>query len=64
MLVEPYLFTGDTPELDFSINPFETDPPSCPVTYSCEVMVGPSFDMCQIIDGDTVGSFDSMTGNY
>ena len=64
MFVEPYLFTGDSPSLDFLMNPFETDPPSCPVTYSCEMMLGASFDLCQVIDEDTVGSFDTATGNY
>ena len=63
-LVDPYLFTGDSPSIVFNLNPFEIDPRFCPVTFTCSVKFGPRSDLCSIIDGETNGSFDQVTGNY
>ena len=44
------------------------DPPICTdVTYTCSVLSQPNggtFDLCDYNDGATIGSFDSLTGNY
>ena len=63
-LVDPYLFTGDSPKIQFKLDPFKSDPPACLVTYSCTVISGPRSDLCSITDGKTDGTFDPQTGNY
>ena len=45
-LVDPYLFTGGSPSINFTLNPFELDPSFCPVTYTCSVKFGPRSDLC------------------
>ena len=48
-----------------TLDQFIVDPDAtvCPIAYSCEV-AGPRTDMCSITDGDTVATFDPITGDY
>ena len=47
------------------MTPFETVPAVCQdlITYECS-NYGPRTDMCDVIEGDSAGVFDSTTGNY
>ena len=43
--VDPYLYTGSAPALDFKLNGFEIDPSYCPVLYTCSVVAGVRMDL-------------------
>ena len=65
MTVADYTYTGDSPKAIFTMNPFVPDPPVCALTYSCSMLASsPRTDLCSIIDGLTIGAFDTFTGNY
>ena len=53
------------PTVSVVLDQYIVDPDAsvCPITYSCEV-TGPRTDICSITDGDTVATFDSITGDY
>ena len=41
----------------------DPDATVCPITYSCAV-AGSRTDICEIVDGNTVATFDPATGDY
>ena len=61
-----YLYTGDSPMAQFTMNPFIINPVGfCIVQHSCAMVSGPSaFDLCSINNGLTNGFFDPVTGNW
>ena len=60
-----YSYTGTTDMVVFENIPFTTIP-ECPVVYSCEKISGPTtlLDMCNFVNNQGAGIFDSHTGNY
>ena len=47
------------------MNPFTVSPTFCTITYSCEMVVGPTgYDLCNFTGGTTMASFDSTSGDY
>ena len=64
MTLQPYLYSGDSEKVQFTLSPFKVDPPTCNITYSCEIVSGPRLDLCNLRDGATEASFDPSTGNY
>ena len=65
MIVADYIYTGGSPKVIFTMNPFVPDPPVCTVTYSCSMVASsPRTDLCQLIDGSTIGAFNTLTGDY
>ena len=65
MTLANYEYTGNTPAIEFTMNPFTVQPAACAVTYSCALLAGsPRTDICSITDGSTVGTFDPTTGNF
>ena len=65
MIMADYIYTGDSPKAIFTMNPFVPDPPVCTVTYSCSMIASsPRTDLCAIIDGSTIGAFNTLTGDY
>jgi hypothetical protein len=67
---ETYYYTGSSPPLVFTLNPFVIDPADCgPLIYSCDVVESSNHnvvtnDLCSVNEGATSGTFDSVTGNY
>lgn len=64
---EDYYYTGDSPSAEFTANPWVVEPPVCAIEYSCRTTgspMTPLVDLCDFNDGDTVGNFDAITGNY
>ena len=59
-----YLYTAQSPKMQFTMTPFVVSPPICSFTYSCSVTAGSRLDLCAIADGSTHGVFDHITGNY
>ena len=58
---EDYFYTGSSPALTFTMNPFIIDPAECgPLLYSCEVISSSNQnvahnDLCSVNDGSTSG---------
>ena len=50
--------------MQFTMTPFQVEPPICTFTYSCAMTAGDRLDLCSIVDGDTQGVFDPINGNY
>jgi len=48
----------------FKMNPFIANPGICTPVYSCNMVSGPSLDLCAKADGTTQGVFSVITGNY
>ena len=59
-----YKYTGTTPRFDKYHIPFYVTPLACDFTYSCAMISGPRLDLCNIVDGTTVASFDTTSGDY
>ena len=59
-----YTYTGASPKLTFTSTKFVVYPPICTPTYSCTMTSGPRTDICNKIDGTTVATFTSSTGDY
>ena len=61
-----YLYTGQSPKMQFTLTPFIVEPPVCTFAYSCVMTAGPAGmpDLCALTDGDSHGVFDPITGNY
>ena len=58
-----YYYTGEVNQ--FTLVPFETWPPGCPFSdYTFTMMAGPRLDIVDFVDGESMGSFDPVTGNY
>ena len=63
MSVDSYYYTGATDKIQFTLSPFNVDPSSCALTYTCILSSGP-INICNINDGTTSGIFSAVTGNY
>ena len=52
--------------MQFTLTPYQVEPPVCPFTYSCAMRDGPVGvpDLCALTDGDSHGVFYAITGNY
>ena len=59
---ETYYYTGDP--VTFSTVPFEVEPSSCQVSYSCSMSLNSIVDLCNYQKGTTKSSFDSETGLF
>ena len=46
------------------MDPASVVPTHCELTRSCGITSGPRTDLCSIIDGSTVGNFNSENGYY
>ena len=65
MTLADYEYTGDSPAVVFTMNPFAVVPSVCAVTYSCAILAGaPRTDICSITSGATVGTFEPASGNF
>ena len=55
-----------TPIVDFSVTEYIVDPAFCQpeLIYSCEVIMGPRLDICDVNDVLTQAAFDPVTGRY
>ena len=55
-----YLYTAQSPKMQFTLTPFLVEPPVCTFTYSCVMTDGPAGvpDLCALTDGDSHGVFD------
>ena len=59
-----YTYTGTSPSLDFTPQAAVVDPYVCVINYSCEIINGPRLDICNVDDGLTQSSYDSLTGQF
>ena len=61
-----YLYTAQSPKMQFTLTPFLVEPPVCTFTYSCVMTDGPAGvpNLCALTDGDSHGVFDQISGNY
>ena len=55
-----------TPIVDFTPTGYTVDPILClpDMVYSCEVIMGPTLDICDVNDVLTQASIDPVTGRY
>lgn len=66
MALEPYMYTSE-PIVEFVIEPFIVDPPSCYVVYECLSIDAPLIDgqsLCDFQRGDDYGQFIQTMGIY
>ena len=56
-----YRYAGS---VEFTMNPFTSNHPLCPVNYACYEDMGPRLDLCSIVDGTNMATFDTTTGDY
>ena len=61
MALEPYQYTSE-PIVEFKIEPFIVDPPSCNVLYECISPDG--FCDLQSVDGENYGTFEQAAGVF
>ena len=47
-----YKYSGDSPAINFVINPFVVEPPICTIKYDCSVLSGPVNTLCNAVTGD------------
>ena len=61
-----YYYTGSSPSLTFTLDPFLVDPSACAgnIVYTCSVTSGSRTDLCHVNDGLTEGIFNGVTGSY
>ena len=60
-----YLYTGSEPQLEFIPEAIEVYPSFCPLSLECEILSGPSLDLCVSREGDDVLSmFDESSGRF
>ena len=57
-----YYYTGDDPEMVLTPNEATTDPPGCPVKYSCRQEDLTDINLCEYNTVHTRTSFDRLTG--
>ena len=57
-----YFYTGDDPEMVIIPNEATTDPPGCPIKWSCRQEDFNDINLCEYNTVHTRTSFDSLTG--
>ena len=57
-----YGYTGNSPPIVITPNELITDPPGCPISYTCSMDT--PFDLCTYNTASVTSSFDTDTGIY
>ena len=59
-----YYYSGDSPALSFQPEGVTVSPFICSFEYKCEIISGPRLDLCNVVDGSTVGQFSVINGRF
>ena len=59
-----YYYSGDSPALSFQPEGVTVSPFICSFEYKCEIISGPRADLCNVVDGSTVGQFSVINGRF
>ena len=66
ILTNPPSYTYDGSTLLYNLMaPYRVVPAVCKIVYSCKIAdLSPRTDLCNVVEGATVGAFNSITGSY